>query len=191
MSKKDTAWNPEKAAQIAKELRQADQILVGIGGGFTAAAGVAPLPLDTALQEAEYWPFWLPYIESQRLNKTVPVLYQQLAELLQDKDYFVIDSNVDGFLQHSGLELARIYKAQGDMARVQCSQNCQNKTWIGKQYFDQVRQDASYQPRCPHCGAPLVMNVYIGKSFVMHRIRKKTKHIFVSSMVLRITDWRF
>ena len=53
MSHKDTTWNQDKAEQIIKELRQADQILVGIGGGFTAAAGVEPLPLDKSLSREQ------------------------------------------------------------------------------------------------------------------------------------------
>ena len=122
----DTSWNTEKLEQVAAVLREADQILVGIGGGFNLAAGVEELPLDKKLNENAYWPFWLPYIKKQRLNKEVPGLYRQLAELLKGKDYFIIDSNPDGFLYYSGLEMARIYKAQGDMARVQCSKNCQN-----------------------------------------------------------------
>ena len=40
MTKTDTSWNSEKLEQIAAALREADQILVGIGGGFNLAAGV-------------------------------------------------------------------------------------------------------------------------------------------------------
>ncbi|MBR5318244.1 MAG: hypothetical protein IKU46_01430 [Peptococcaceae bacterium] len=174
----DVAWNAEKLEQIVKELRQADQILVGIGGGFSAAAGIEELPLNKKLSDKEYWPFWLPYIKQQRLNKEVPALYKQLARLLQGKDYFIIDSNPDGFLYYSGLELARIYKAQGDMARVQCSQNCQNHSWIGKQYFNQVEADSSFLPKCPHCGAPLVMNVYTGGKFCEEPYQEKNSAYF-------------
>lgn len=64
MSHKDITWNTEKAAQIVKELRQADQILVGLGGGFSAAAGVAPLPLDKKLSSEDYWQFCCPTLNS-------------------------------------------------------------------------------------------------------------------------------
>lgn len=178
MSHKDTTWNQNKAEQIIKELRQADQILVGIGGGFTSAAGVEPLPLDKSLSREQYWPFWLPYIDKQRLNKDVPVLYQQLAQLLQGKDYFVIDSNADGFLLRSGLEISRIYKAQGDMARVQCKDNCCNQSWIGKQHFDRLQQETDYLPVCPSCGQPLVMNVYTGKKFCDEPYLEKNEAYF-------------
>ncbi len=174
----DVSWNEDKLELIAKTLRQADQILVGIGGGFNAAAGVAELPLNKKLSEKDYWPFWLPYIKEQRLNKNVPELYKQLAELLEGKDYFIIDSNPDGFLYYSGLELARIYKAQGDMARVQCIKNCQNHSWIGKQYFAQVEADSAVIPKCPFCGAPLVMNVYVGGKFCEEPYQEKNSAYF-------------
>lgn len=174
----DVAWTPEQAKRVAKELRQAEKILVGIGAGFPLAAGADALPLDQVLDEQDYWPFWLPYIEAQRLNKTVPALYTQLAQLLQQKEYFVIDSNPDGFLLHSGLELSRIYKAQGDMARVQCSKNCRGHAWIGKQYFDRVKANPADLPKCPHCGAPLVMNVYTDKHFCEEPYREKNEAYF-------------
>lgn len=180
-NKTDVQWNEEKIQRIRKELQYADKILVGIGGGFPAAAGVPELPLNKTLAEDAYWPFWMPYIQQQRLGKEVPALYLQLAQLLQGKDYFIIDSNPDGYLLRSGLELGRIYKAQGDMARVQCRNNCQDHSWIGKQHFDQLQQDAGYLPKCPHCGAPLVMNVYDeknGKAFCDEPYREKNQAYF-------------
>ncbi len=174
----DVTWNTEKLEQIAETLRQADKILVGIGGGFNAAAGVSELPLNKKMSDRDYWPFWLPYIKEQRLNKNVPDLYKQLVELLNGKNYFIIDSNPDGFLYYSGLEIARIYKAQGDMARVQCSKNCQNHSWIGKQYFNQVEADSSVVPKCPFCGAPLVMNVYTGGNFCEEPYQEKNSAYF-------------
>ena len=174
----DTRWTVEKIQQIQNTLNTANPILVGIGAGFPAAAGVAELPLQTKVAEEQYWSFWMPYIQHQRLNKDVPALYLQLAELLRGKNYFVIDSNPDGFLQRSGLDLARIYKVQGDMARVQCRKNCCNQSWIGKQYFDRLRQEEGYLPKCPHCGAPLVMNVHVTSAFCQEAYAEKSKAYF-------------
>jgi NAD-dependent SIR2 family protein deacetylase len=108
----------------------------------------------------------------------VPEVYTQLAQLLEGKDYFIIDSNPDGMIQKSGVELGRIYKAQGDMARMQCSKNCKDQTWIGKSHFEQMEQDSSYEPRCPHCGAPMIMNVYVGKGFCEEPYQEKNSAYF-------------
>lgn len=170
-------WNLKKIEQTVKVLRQADKILVGLGAGFPAAAGVPSLPLERKLCEKDYWQFWLPYIKTQRLNKNVPPLYCQLAKLLKGKEYFVIDSNPDGFLYYSGLELARIYKAQGDMARIQCVKNCKNHSWIGKHYFTQIEENGIV-PKCPYCGNPLVMNVYVDQNFCAEPYQDKNTAYF-------------
>lgn len=178
LNETNVIWDKEKAKLICAELREADQILVGLGAGFPAAAGIKALPLNQQQTKEQYWQFWMPYIKEQRLNKNVPVLYQQLAVLLEGTNYFIIDSNPDGFLQRSGLDLSRIYKAQGDMARLQCSQNCKKESWIGKQYFDQLQLNSDYLPQCPYCGAPLIMNVYTDKNFCDAPYRDKNQDYF-------------
>lgn len=174
----EVVWNDKKVHDIARVIKESNRILVGIGGGMPMAAGLNVLPLDKKLKAEEYWKFWYPYIQEQRLVKEVPAIYTQLAELLNGKDYFIIDSNPDGFIQKSGVELSRVYKAQGDMARMQCSQNCQNQSWIGKSHFEKMDKDASYQPVCPYCGAPMVMNVYVGKGFCQEAYQEKNSAYF-------------
>lgn len=161
----ESIWNKEKAIQIANIIRNSDRILVGLGGGFTTSAGVDILPLDRKIDAGEYWKTYYPYIKRQTLNKTVPELYTNLYTLLKEKDYFIIDSNSDSFIYRSGLDLSRIYKIQGEMARMQCNNNCKNKSYIGKRHFDLLEKDIAYLPLCPDCGEPLVMNVYTGKHF--------------------------
>lgn len=174
----EVVWDDKKVQDIARAIQDSNRILVGLGGGMPMAAGMELLPFDKKLKAEEYWQFWYPYIQKQRLNKTVPEIYTQLAQLLEGKDYFIIDSNPDGFIQKSGVELGRIYKAQGDMARLQCSKNCKNQTWIGKSQFEQMEQNASYQPVCPHCGAPMIMNVYVGKGFCEEPYQEKNSAYF-------------
>ena len=42
--------------------------------------------LVSVFLHTENWPFWLPYIQEQRLNKETPLLYKQLAQLLEGTD---------------------------------------------------------------------------------------------------------
>lgn len=174
----EIVWNEKKANEIAQAIKKHNRILVGIGGGMPAAAGVTCLPLDHVLSQEDYWKFWYPYIQQRRLMKTIPDLYMQLASLLEGKDYFIIDSNPDGFIQKSGVDLSRVYKAQGDMARMQCSRNCKNQSWIGKSHFEQMERDSTYQPKCPYCGAPMIMNVYTGKGFCEEPYQEKNGAYF-------------
>ena len=174
----EVVWDEKKIEAIVNAIKNSNRILVGLGGGMPMAAGLEVLPLDKKVPQEKYWSQWYPYIKAQRLNKTVPEVYTQLAQLLEGKDYFIIDSNPDGMIQKSGVELGRIYKAQGDMARMQCSKNCKDQTWIGKSHFEQMEQDSSYEPRCPHCGAPMIMNVYVGKGFCEEPYQEKNSAYF-------------
>ena len=174
----EVVWDEKKIEAIANAIKNSNRILVGLGGGMPMAAGLDVLPFDKKVPQENYWAQWYPYIKAQRLNKTVPEVYTQLALLLEGKDYFIIDSNPDGMIQKSGVELGRIYKAQGDMARMQCSKNCKDQTWIGKSHFEQMEQDSSYEPRCPHCGAPMIMNVYVGKGFCEEPYQEKNSAYF-------------
>lgn len=174
----EVVWDEKKIEAIADVIKNSNRILVGLGGGMPMAAGLDVLSLDKKVPQEKYWAHWYPYIKAQRLNKTVPEVYTQLAQLLEGKDYFIIDSNPDGMIQKSGVELGRIYKAQGDMARMQCSKNCKDQTWIGKSHFEQMEQDSSYEPHCPHCGAPMIMNVYVGKGFCEEPYQEKNSAYF-------------
>ena len=41
-----------------------------------------------------------------------------------------------------------------------------------------MEQDPAYQPVCPHCGAPLIMNVYTGKGFCEERYQVQNSKYF-------------
>lgn len=157
--------NTAEKAKILTQLQQADKILVGVGAGFAAAAGLEPLPLTQEQPVEQYWTFWRPYIEQQRFCQQSNQVYDGLLTLLRDKDYFIVDSNPDGMVYRSGVELSRIYKVQGDMARVQCSKNCSNQAYAVLPYFRKIDQGQRDSIVCPKCGAPLQMNVYTGPSF--------------------------
>ena len=174
----EVVWDDKKIEDIARAIKKSNRILVGLGGGMPMSAGMEVLPFDKKLKPEEYWPFWYPHIKEQRLVQEVPAVYTQLAQMLDGKEYFIIDSNADGFIQKSGVELGRIYKAQGDMARLQCSKNCKDQTWIGKSHFEKMEKDPSYQPVCPHCGAPMIMNVYAGKGFCEERYQVQNSKYF-------------
>ncbi|MBQ2431933.1 MAG: hypothetical protein II268_01790, partial [Peptococcaceae bacterium] len=45
-------------------------------------------------------------------------------------------------------------------------------------HFEQMEQDSSYEPRCPHCGAPMIMNVYVGKGFCEEPYQEKNSAYF-------------
>lgn len=101
------------------------------------------------------------------------VTYSDLLELVKDKDYFVITTNVDHQFQLAGFDKKRLFYTQGDYGLWQCSKACHDKTYDNE---ETVRQMVAEQkdlkipseliPKCPVCGAPMTMNLRCDDSFV-------------------------
>lgn len=149
---------------VLKEISQAQRVLVGLGSGFPLAAGLPPLPFTQQVEDRKYWQVWAPFIQQQRLEKTSNPCYVKLMELLSEKDYFIVDSNPDGYLLHSGAEAKRLYKIQGDLARVQCAENCSDQVYPARVYLEGRRKQEE-SLLCPECGAPLRINVDTKSNF--------------------------
>ena len=48
---------------------------------------------------------------------------------MQDKDYFVLTTNVDHCFQKAGFDKHRLFYTQGDYGLWQCSEPCHQKTY--------------------------------------------------------------
>ena len=99
--------------------------------------------------------------------------YDDLLKLVQDKDYFVITTNVDHCFQKAGFDKKRLFYTQGDYGLFQCSKPCCQETWdneaivremVKKQ--ENMRVPTELIPVCPHCGKPLTMNLRSDDKFV-------------------------
>ena len=55
--------------------------------------------------------------------------YEKLFELVKDKNYFVITTNVDHCFQKAGFDKSRLFYTQGDYGLFQCSEPCHQKTY--------------------------------------------------------------
>ena len=100
-------------------------------------------------------------------------LYEKLFDLVDGKDYFVITTNVDHCFQKAGFDKKRLFYTQGDYGLFQCSQPCCNETFDNESIIKEMceRQEnmkipADLVPRCPHCNAPLTMNLRSDDKFV-------------------------
>lgn len=188
-----------KEAQINRlkaEIETADAILIGAGAGLSASAGFTYTgsrfrqyfsdfedkygfhdmysggfyPYRTP---EEHWAYWSRYIEVNRYQNTDRPVYENLYELVKDKDYFVITTNVDHCFQKAGFDKKRLFYTQGDYGLFQCSVPCcqvtyDNQEMIGRMVKEQknMRIPAELLPVCPVCGKPLTMNLRSDDKFV-------------------------
>ena len=182
--------------KLRDALAEADAVVVGAGAGLSTAAGYTYsgprfsrlfgdfaarygfsdmysggfYPYDTL---EEHWAFWSRYVMCNRYEPIPGGVYQQLLDLLRDRDYFVLTTNVDHCFQRAGFDKQRLFYTQGDYGLFQCSRPCCQETWDNEDAIRaMVDQQSSLRipgelvPRCPHCGAPATMNLRSDGTFV-------------------------
>ena len=121
----------------------------------------------------EFWAYWSRYILINRYQDAPKPVYQELLELISDKDYFVITTNVDHCFQKAGFDKKRLFYTQGDYGLFQCSEPCCRETFDNEAAVREMaaRQEgmripAELLPRCPRCGRPMTMNLRCDDKFV-------------------------
>jgi NAD-dependent SIR2 family protein deacetylase len=122
------------------------------------------------------WSYLARHITEARFQSPRQDVYRKLLDLVQDKNYFVITSNVDKLFVKNGFKEDKIYTPQGDYALLQCLKPCWTKTWPTKPIIDKILSninsktkelnDLSLIPKCPNCGGPVFMNVRGGNWFI-------------------------
>ena len=186
----------DEIERLKKEIDTADCIVIGAGAGLSTAAGFTYsgerlqkyfadfvekygfgdmysggfYPFPTL---EEQWAYWSRYIYINRYMDIDNGTYKKLFELVKDKDYFVITTNVDHQFQKAGFDKKRLFYTQGDYGLWQCSEPCHNKTYDNEEtvraMFEQqkdMRIPTELIPHCPVCGKPMSMNLRADDTFV-------------------------
>ena len=182
--------------RLKAALQDCDAVVIGAGSGLSTAAGFIYTgerfetyfsdfarkygfrdmysggfyPFDTL---EEYWAYWSRYIYINRYQDAPKPVYDDLLKLVQDKDYFVITTNVDHCFQKAGFDKKRLFYTQGDYGLWQCSEPCCNETFDNENAVRaMVKEQRNMKipdeliPRCPHCNKPMAMNLRCDDSFV-------------------------
>jgi len=182
--------------RLRNEIETADAIVIGAGAGLSTAAGFTYsgeclheyfgdfvekygfqdmysggfYPFETS---EEMWAYWSRYIYINRYMDVDNGTYKRLYELVKDKDYFVITTNVDHQFQKAGFDKHRLFYTQGDYGLWQCSEPCHQKTYDNEEtvraMFEQqkdMRVPSELVPYCPVCGKPMSMNLRADDTFV-------------------------
>lgn len=186
----------DKIEKLKYELSAADSVLIGAGAGLSTSAGFSYsgerfkkyfsdfeerygfhdmysggfYPYKTP---EEFWAYWSRYIYVNRYMDMSVTVYRNLLELIKNKDYFVITTNVDHCFQNAGFDKNRLFYTQGDYGLFQCSVPCCNETFENKDIIiDMIEKQQDMKipsdliPKCPHCGKPLTMNLRSDDKFV-------------------------
>ena len=200
---------------IKSILQNADSILIGAGAGLSTSAGFtysgerfkkcfADFEKKYGFNDMysggfypyktleENWAYWSRYIIINRyMNAPIPV-YEELFELVKNKNYFVLTTNVDHCFQKAGFDKSRLFYTQGDYGLWQCSEPCHKKTYDNQLFVEKMVREQGFViqddgglelpengfegikmtvpselvPRCPVCGKPMSMNLRADDTFV-------------------------
>ena len=121
----------------------------------------------------EYWAWGSRQILVNRYEKAPEPVYENLLDLVTDRDSFVLTPNVDHQFQLAGFDKRRLFYTQGDYGLWQCSRPCHQETYdneetVRKMFAEQreMRVPTELVPRCPKCGRPMAMNLRCDDTFV-------------------------
>ena len=181
---------------MIEQLAQAQAVVIGAGSGLSAAAGFTYTgerftrhfsefieryhmtdmysagfyPFQT---QEEKWAYWSRHIYYNRYDQDAGKAYLDLLNLVRDKNYFVITTNVDHQFWLAGFQPERIFATQGDYGKFQCARACHEKLYDNEA---QVRAMLALQrncripeelvPRCPVCGGNMEVNLRCDQYFV-------------------------
>ena len=182
--------------RLKTALAETDAVLIGAGAGLSTSAGFTYsgerfekyfsdfrekygftdmysggfYPYETP---EEMWAFWSRNIMVNRYMDAPKPVYQDLLNLVKDKDYFVLTTNVDHCFQKAGFDKNRLFYTQGDYGLFQCSVPCHPKTYdneaIVREMWDKqkdMRIPSELIPKCPRCGEPMTTNLRTDETFV-------------------------
>ena len=195
-TKPSTKSCSEPMERLKAALQDCDAVVIGAGAGLSTAAGFTYTgerfekyfsdfaakygikdmysggfyPFDTL---EEYWAYWSRYIFINRYQDAPKPVYDELLKLVQNKDYFVITTNVDHCFQNAGFDKKRLFYTQGDYGLFQCSEPCCQETFENEAVIREMvkRQEnmkipTELLPLCPHCSRPMTMNLRCDDTFV-------------------------
>jgi NAD-dependent SIR2 family protein deacetylase len=121
----------------------------------------------------ENWAFWSRMVFVNRYTDVDNGTYKRLFEIVKDKDYFVLTTNVDHQFQKTGFDKMRLFYTQGDYGLFQCSEPCHNMTYDNELLITQMIDEqkdmkipTELVPKCPECGKPMTMNLRCDDKFV-------------------------
>lgn len=186
----------ETLNNIKKIINDADCILIGAGSGLSSSAGLEYVgdsfkknyqdfinkynfqDLYTATfypfsTQEEKWAFWARLIKLNRFNKEPLKLYSDIYNLVKDKEYFVITTNVDGQFEKAGFNKEKIFATQGDYAYLQCENACHNKLYYDEELVENwiantndCKIPSNLIMKCPVCSENMDMNLRKDNYFV-------------------------
>ncbi|MEI0565097.1 Sir2 silent information regulator family NAD-dependent deacetylase [Brachyspira pulli] len=191
--------------KLKSAIKKSDYILIGAGAGLSTSAGFTydgkrfdkyfseyktKYGLDNMYNAGfynyptleDFWGYFSLFVYINRYDIPADETHLTLLDLVKNKNYFVITTNVDGRFETANFDKEKIFKVQGDYSLFQCSVPCRQETFYNEKYIREMiksRKDLKIPseliPKCPYCGANMSMNLRSDNTFVQDENWYKSK----------------
>ena len=203
----------ENIERLKKALDESDAVVIGAGAGLSTSAGFtysgerfekyfSDFAQKYGFQDMysggfypystpeEFWVYRSRYIWINRYMDSPKPVYEKLLDLVKDRNYFVLTTNVDHCFRKAGFDKDELFYTQGDYGLFQCSVPCHQKTYENREIVQKMVESqgwiiasdntmyvpdgmtplmsvpAELLPVCPVCGEPMTMNLRSDDKFV-------------------------
>lgn len=210
---KSTRTYLEDIKLLKEKIENADAIVIGAGAGLSTSAGfiyngeIFKKYMFDFIKEYEItdfysggfypfptkeimWAFWSRNIYVNRYLDALKDTYKKLLNIVKDKDYFVITTNVDHQFQKAGFDKKRLFYTQGDYGLFQSVNNEIKKTYDNEEIIYKMLEAQGFVknkkgiydildekkismsipseliPVCPDDGSDMTMNLRVDDNFV-------------------------
>ncbi|MBQ2666298.1 hypothetical protein [Methanobrevibacter sp.] len=186
----------QRLEKARKAIDESNYIIIGAGAGLSTAAGIiytgerfekyfkgfieeyefsdmyssSFYPFETS---EEKWAYWARHIFANRYDVGETDVYQKLRRLVENKEYFVLTTNVEHQFWINGFDDERIFATQGDYGLLQCGKACHDKLYPNReQVFEWLEKTENFKipteliPKCPVCGEEMDLNLRKDNLFV-------------------------
>ena len=155
---------------IKEKITSSQMVLVGLGEELDLYRKTRKLPEYRAacekIENTAVHPYLLSYFLQKGLKENQEI-YQNLAKLLEHKNYFIVSLCQDGSIWDSELDLNRVVTPCGDLRRFQCEDGEHTELYPVKEIYPdleaemealvkgEISESELHLPVCPQCGKSL------------------------------------
>lgn len=183
--------------KIKDLINKSDSILIGAGSGLSTSAGIKYFGKEFEKEfkpfidkynfqdlytasfydfktEEEKWAFFAKFIKFADTGLGSKPLYRKIFDLVKDKEYFVVTTNVDDQFERAGFDKNKIFATQGSYSKLQCSIPCHNKLYDNTELIEKMIEQTNGDlkipselvPTCSICGERMEVNLRKDEYFV-------------------------
>lgn len=200
----------EKYSEVITKIKEADGIVVGASNGLSISEGIHifaenadflenfgdfrekygfrsiiqgcfyPFP-----SEEEKWAFFSRMYNYFLYTDGASPVMKNLYELIKDKDYFVVTSNIDDHFRQAGFPEDRLFEIEGNSRNLQCTNGCHNKIYPGDEVLSEMvlaqensKVPTKLIPKCPECNGPMQVHLEVDRNFLKGEAWQTSFHAY-------------